>query len=134
MKRFIGLAVSLAMLVAACSTSDPSTITVYSGRSEDLVQPLIDQFTAETGIRVAVKYAGSADLAATITEEGDNSPADVFLAQDPASLGTVALAELFAVLPTAILDTVPPRFSDRDRKSTRLNSSHTDISRMPSSA
>ncbi|GMQ99084.1 MAG: iron ABC transporter substrate-binding protein [Acidimicrobiia bacterium] len=114
MKRLIGLAILLAVITAACSTNDSSTITVYSGRSEDLVQPLIDQFTAETGIQVAVKYAGSADLAATITEEGANSPADVFFAQDPASLGTVALADLFVVLPARVLDAVPARFSDTD--------------------
>jgi len=114
MKRLVVLALSLALVAAACSSASPSTITLYSGRSEDLVQPLIDQFTAETGIHVAVKYAGSADLAATITEEGANSPADVFFAQDPASLGTVALANLFVALPTAILDAVPARFADTD--------------------
>jgi iron(III) transport system substrate-binding protein len=87
---------------------------VYSGRSEDLVQPLIDTFEDETGVDVSVRYAGSTDLAATILEEGDSSPADVFFAQDPGSLGTVALADLFAPLPTTITDLVPARFSDAD--------------------
>jgi iron(III) transport system substrate-binding protein len=74
----------------------------------------MDRFTDETGIDVNVRYAGSADLAATILEEGDSSPADVFFAQDPASLGTIALAGLFAQLPSNIADAVPTRFSDRD--------------------
>jgi len=139
-KRLIGLAILLAVVTAACSSSDSSTITVYSGRSEDLVQPLIDQFTEETGIRVSVKYAGSADLAATITEEDTNSPADVFFAQDPASLGTVALADLFVALPPTILGAVPTRFSDSDGKwvgtSARArvvvyDPSRVDVSKLP---
>lgn len=87
-------------------------MTVYSGRSEELVQPLIDQFEEASGIDVTVRYADSADLAATILEEGTSSPADLFFAQDPASLGSVALAGLFAPLSDDILSSVPPRFSD----------------------
>jgi len=114
MKRIIALAFTIVLIAAACSSSSGDEITLYSGRSEELVQPLIDQFTQETGIAVRVKYAGSADLAATITEEGDNSPADVFFAQDPASLGTVALAGLFTQLPPDLVSQVPDRFSDTD--------------------
>jgi iron(III) transport system substrate-binding protein len=73
---------------------------------------VIDAFTGATGIQVAIKYAGSADLAATILEEGSSSPADVFLSQDPASLGAVALDGLFDTLPPNILNRVPARFSD----------------------
>jgi iron(III) transport system substrate-binding protein len=115
MKRIFALGLAVILTAAACTTSGGSdSITLYSGRSEDLVQPLIDQFSEATGITVTVKYAGSADLAATITEEGDNSPADVFFAQDPASLGTVALAGLFDTLPDDVLAKVPARFSDTD--------------------
>lgn len=114
MKRIVALGLALILTAAACTTSngESDSITLYSGRSEDLVQPLIDQFSEATGITVRVKYAGSADLAATITEEGENSPADVFFAQDPASLGTVALIGLFETLPDDLLNKVPERFSD----------------------
>ena len=116
MKRIVALGLAVILTVAACTTgnSESDSITLYSGRSEDLVQPLIDQFSEATGITVRVKYAGSADLAATIREEGENSPADVFFAQDPASLGTVALLGLFETLPDDLLATVPTRFSDTD--------------------
>jgi iron(III) transport system substrate-binding protein len=115
MKRLAAPVLLLALVATACSTSsDDQSLTVYSGRSEDLVQPLIDRFIEETGIDVSVRYAGSADLAATILEEGDSSPADVFFAQDPASLGTIALAGLLTELPRSITDKVPARFSDTD--------------------
>ncbi|MEN8237700.1 MAG: iron ABC transporter substrate-binding protein [Actinomycetota bacterium] len=114
MYRTVALGLAAVLTVAACTATngESDSITLYSGRSEDLVQPLIDQFSESTGITVAVKYAGSADLAATITEEGENSPADVFFAQDPASLGTVALSGLFEALPEDLLSAVPARFSD----------------------
>lgn len=112
MKRMALVAAVAALVASGCSSSGDATITLYSGRSEDLVQPVIDAFTEDTGINVVVKYAGSADLAGTILEEGDASPADVFFAQDPASLGTVAQAGLFDALPSEILEKVPSRFSD----------------------
>jgi iron(III) transport system substrate-binding protein len=85
---------------------------VYSGREEELVEPLFEKFTEETGIEVDVRYGDSAELAATIAEEGDNSPADVFFAQDPGSLGAVD-AQL-TELPEDILERVPERFRDAE--------------------
>jgi len=101
----------IALVATACADDGPETLTVYSGRAEELVAPLIQQFEDETGITVSVRYASSSDMAATIREEGTNSPADVFFAQDPASLGAVAEAGLFAALPGDLLAGVPAEFS-----------------------
>ena len=81
------------------------SLTIYSGRGENLVDPIIQQFSAATGIRVAVKYANTSQLAATLQEEGDRSPADVFFAQDPGGLG--AVEGMLLGLPDRILDRVP---------------------------
>ena len=117
MRRLVTTLVALALLISACGDdSVDATLTIYSGRSEDLVGPLFDRFTAETGIEVEVRYAGSTDLAATLREEGANSPADVFFAQDPASLGAVAEAGLFTPLPELLVDRVDARFSDPGRQ------------------
>ena len=85
--------------------ASPGSLVVYSGRSETLVDPIIQQFAAATGIDVKVNYAGTSALAITLLEEGRNSPADVFFAQDPGGLG--AVEELLAPLPQTILDQVP---------------------------
>ena len=86
---FLLAATILASVVAACGSDDGDSLVVYSGRSASLVQPIIDQFQDLTGIDVGVKYAGTAELAATLLEEGNNSPADVFYGQDPGGLGMV---------------------------------------------
>jgi iron(III) transport system substrate-binding protein len=90
------------------------TLTIYSGREEELVAPLLDQFEQESGVDLEVRYADSAELAATIAEEGENSPADVFFAQDPGSLGALEEEDLLAELPDELLDRVPERFRDPD--------------------
>ena len=87
-------------------------LVVYSGRSQDLVGPIIEQFEADTGVEVDLRWGDTAELAATLLEEGDASPADVFLAQDPGGLG--AVESLLARLPSALLERVEPRFRDAD--------------------
>jgi iron(III) transport system substrate-binding protein len=113
MRRFGLIALVVALVVSACST-DTDTLTVYSGRSEELIGPLIQQFEEESGIDVAVRYGGSTEIAATLLEEGDRSPADVVFTQDPASIGAVALEGMLDPLPVALLNRVPERFSDTD--------------------
>ena len=84
---------------------DPGDLTLYVGRSESLVGPIIEQFRDATGINVQVKYAGTSELAATLLEEGSRSPADVFFAQDPGGLG--AVEEMFVSVPDSTLELVP---------------------------
>ena len=102
----IGAMVVMALAVATggCGQSD-DTLTIYSGRSEALVEPIIEQFRESTGIKVAVRYASTLELATTLLEEGRRSPADIFFAQDPGGLG--AVEEKLAPLPDRILSRVP---------------------------
>lgn len=85
-------------------------VTIYSGRSENLVGPWFALFDHESGIDVEVRYAGTGELAATLLEEGDRSPASAFFAQDAGALGLMASEGLFQPLPQEILDRVPERF------------------------
>ena len=82
------------------------TLTVYSGRTEALVAPVIAEFRKTSGIEVKVKYAETAQLAAALIEEGKRSPADVFLAQDASTLGLLEARDLFTTLPESILSRV----------------------------
>ena len=99
--------VDVEQVVAAALEADRQrhSLTIYSGRSESLVDAIIQQFSAATGIEVEVKYAGTAALAATLQEEGANSPSDIFFAQDPGGLGSVE--SMLAELPDELLSQVP---------------------------
>jgi len=128
--RLLGAALGALLVAVACTSSganptappasDPAaespsgSLTIYSGRSESLVGPLLERFEAQSGVDVEVKYAGTSELAATILEEGDASPADVFFGQDAGALGALAAEGRLAELPEATLDRVDPRFRSPD--------------------
>ena len=99
------LPIVLGILTASCGSPSPESLTIYSGRSESLMSPIIQQFGDVTGINVEVKYASTSQMAATLQEEGSNSQADVFFAQDPGGLGSVE--DLLIAMPQDILDQVP---------------------------
>lgn len=103
------MALSLVTIGTACGSGDDGSgqVTVYSGRSEELIGPLLERFTDETGIAVAVRYAGTSSLAALLLEEGSRTDADVFVAQDAGALGVVERAGMFADLDEDVLDRVP---------------------------
>ncbi len=90
------------------------SVVVYSGRNESLIGPLLERFEAATGLEVEARYGETAEIAATLLEEGANSPADVFISQDAAALGAVAAAGLLEPLPAATLARVPDRFRAPD--------------------
>lgn len=92
--------------------SKGGSLVVYSGRSKELVGPLIEQFEQASGIKVEIRYGDTAELAAQILEEGDNSPADVFFGQDAGALGALAAKGRFVRLSDAQLDMVPDGLKD----------------------
>ena len=113
----VALAAATSLLaLAACGGDDGSSdsITVYSGRSEDLIAPLIERYKEDTGADVEVRYGDTAELAGTIREEGPNSPADLFFSQDAGALGALEKDDLLTELPGDITDEVDPRFRSRD--------------------
>ncbi len=94
-----------AAMVDPAKTGDPGSLVIYSGRSESLVAPIIEQFAEVTGVEVKVKYGSTFAVAATLLEEGSNSPADVFFAQDPGGLG--AVSSMLSALPADVVLKVP---------------------------
>ncbi len=116
-KLYVLLACLLAasLILTACgllpAAAQKQTLVIYSGRSEALVGPIIEQFEQSSGIDVEVRWGSTAELAATLLEEGQRSPADVFFAQDPGGLG--AVLDMLAPLPEDLLTQVDPRFRDR---------------------
>lgn len=106
----------LALFAAACGGDDGSddSITLYSGRNEELIQPLVDDFTAMTGTTVDVRYGDSAELALLIQTEGDSTPADLFISQSPGALGLLAGEGRLATLDSGLTSAVAPGFAAGD--------------------
>lgn len=126
--KLVAVAVAASLVLIACgdddeasdSTADSApdattagdsvpdgTLTVYSGRTEDLVGPLVEEFIAATGIDTEVRYGDSAEMLLLIEEEGENSPADVYYSQGAGFLGELSSVGGLEALDPALLDNVP---------------------------
>lgn len=111
-----------AMVAAACgddgdngdaagdTNGEAERVVLYSGRDEDLIGPIIERFTEETGIEVDVRYGNSAEMAAQLLEEGDGTPADVFYSQEVGALGALSRADLLSPLPDEVVERVGERY------------------------
>lgn len=117
-----GLALA-ALVVTGCtapaeetstSKEEPQTLTVYSSRNEDFVNPLLEKFTADTGIEVEVLHAGDA-LINRVVEEGANVQADVLVSNDAGALEYLRLKGLLAPVGEVDgIDTIDAKFRAED--------------------
>jgi iron(III) transport system substrate-binding protein len=113
------LAALLPTLLAGCGSAAgdgpaEDELVVYSGRNKNLVGPILERFAKDTDIKIFVRYGETAELAAQLLEEGDRTPADVFLSQDAGALGALSTAGRLAELPDQTLNRVPDRFRAHD--------------------
>ena len=114
-KKSLSLAVAALVAsvgLAACDSGGSEELVIYSGRSENLVQPILDRFEKEEGVDISVRYGDTAELAAAILEEGDNTKADVFFSQDAGALAALADRDRLTSLPAAATGVVDERFRD----------------------
>ena len=89
-----------------CVELDGRQVTIYSGRSENLMDPVLSAFQCETGIEAAVRYDSATNLALTLAEEGDRTDADVFLSNSPGPIGFLNQRDLLGELQADVLSLV----------------------------
>lgn len=113
--------ISLLLLFASAWLALPQAVsaaeklTVYSGRSERLIKPVFDAFTAKTGIQINLLSSGTTELVNRLKAEGDRSPADLFITNDAGSLELARTAGLLRPLNMREVDrTIPPQFRAPD--------------------
>lgn len=97
------LVASTVLFTFSCTQETADELVVYSGRSQALVDGLVEQFKEETGVNIQVRYGNDAELLAILNEEGDKSPADVYWANTTGALANANQNELLAQLPDSLL-------------------------------
>ena len=104
----------LSMILPSVTTA-ADQLTVYSGRAERLIKPVLDEFTVKTGIRIALLSSGTTELVNRMKAEGDRSPADVFITNDAGSLELARTAGLFRPLSMREVErAIPPQYRATD--------------------
>ena len=108
--RVVGLSLVTAIAVSGCSGDDGPSIVVYNAQHEQLLEEIAPLFTKETGIKVELRNGDDAELSAQLVQEGDASPADVFLTENTPAMSAVERAGLFAPLEEAALEPIPAQY------------------------
>ncbi len=115
MMRLLGLVLGGMMAVGAADAAEMSKgeVNVYSARKDHLLKPVLDQFTARTGIKVNLLSAGEEQLLERLKSEGPGSPADLFITTDVAHLHKARVAGVLQPTQSAELDrNIPARYRD----------------------
>lgn len=107
MQKSLFASAAVAATLLAAPLASAADLTLYSGRGESMVEPIISQFEKNTGISVAVRYGDTAQLAVLLQEEGSRSPADLYWGQDAGAMGALSKAGLLAALPEDIYEGLP---------------------------
>ena len=113
MKR-LPSALVLALVVSsgavACSEDDGPKLVVYNAQHEQLLEEIAPKFEEETGIEVELRHGSDSEMAAQLIQEGDASPADVFLTENTPAMSAVEREGLFAPLDAAATDPIPAEY------------------------
>ncbi len=105
---------ALSLSLTASFTQAGETVNIYSYRQPDLIAPVLDEFTRQTGIKTRVAFLKKG-LTEKLEAEGANSPADVILTTDIGRLSAIAAKNLSQpVLDTGILSNIPSQYRDPD--------------------
>ena len=108
------VAVLTAPLLTACGDDGPF-ITVYNAQHEELLTEIAPLFEEETGIEVKLRSGDDLELANQLVQEGDASPADVFLTENSPAMSLVDNAGLFTKVDQETLDLIPPDYVPTDQ-------------------
>jgi len=103
----------LALFVALTTVTTglfAAPLVVYSERSEQLIKPLLDTYTAKTGVEIQVLTDDAAPLIARLKAEGNRTPADVLITVDAGNLWHAAESGMLAKVDSPILETRVPDY------------------------
>ncbi len=91
-----------AFFLSSCGEKTGDELVVYSGRSKGLVEPLVEDFKEQTGINIEVRYGNDAELLLAMSEEGKQSPADIYWANTTGALAKASQEDKLVTLPDSL--------------------------------
>ena len=86
MSKYYSSIASMFLLLSLSFNAVADEVNVYSARKENLIKPLLDKFSAETGIKTNLITAKADKLLTRMVNEGINTPADVLITTDAGRL------------------------------------------------
>lgn len=106
----------LAILVMALAPwVNAQEVNIYSARQENLIEPILNRFTEQTGIQVNLITGGADELIQRLDLEDDNSPADILLTVDVGRLHRAKQMDLLQPVESEVLrNQVPAQYRDPD--------------------
>lgn len=109
-------AIALVLVITSFSVNSfAAEVNVYSARKENLIKPLLDKFSAETGIKTNLITAKADKLLTRMVNEGRNTPADILITTDAGRLYRAKEADLLqAIDSVAVTRSVPAHLRDVD--------------------
>ncbi|WP_120994301.1 extracellular solute-binding protein [Stutzerimonas urumqiensis] len=111
MQAYKGILTALALAAASGIASAADEVVVYSSRIEDLIKPVFDAYTEETGVKVSYITDKEAPLMARIKAEGENTPADLLLTVDAGNLWQAEQMGILQPLDSEIVkQNIPPQY------------------------
>lgn len=100
-------------LLSVASVSQAEQVVVYSARIEQLIKPMFDAFTRETGIHVKFTTDREGALLARLKAEGKRTPADILITADAGNLWEAARSGLLKSVSSPILESnIPAHLRD----------------------
>lgn len=114
-KLFLAMLTASALVAASSASVQAAEVNVYSAREENLIKPILDRFTAQTGISVNLITAGADELTTRMELEGANSPADILLTVDVGRLHRAQGMGLLQPVQSDVLEEhIPAQYRDSD--------------------
>ena len=112
----VSICVSLLILVS-CAYEPADELTIYTSRQPQLIEPIIQKFTSETGLKVSFLSGNAQELMERIDVEGESSPADIFMTVDAGVLWQAAERGIFSSTYSKTLEqNIPSYLRDPENK------------------
>ena len=115
-RRFVAATglTAASVALAGCFGSDDADLTIFSGRTEDQIEPIFREVEDRLDVTIADRYGNSEGMVGEIVEAGEGTDADLFYTQDSGTLGALKAEGRTADLSDAAVDAVPEAYRDPD--------------------